>query len=116
MADSVLALLSAPQYAALFGPEALAEAPLSAVVGGRAISGRIDRLLVGEREVVALDYKSGRAAPETAAAVPRAWREQMAGYRAALAAVFPTRKIACGLLFVDDPRLLWLPDDAPPSG
>ncbi len=116
LADSVLALLSAPEYAALFGPEALAEAPVSAVVGGRAISGRIDRLLVGEREVIALDYKSGRAAPETAAAVPRAWREQMAGYRAALAAVFPTRRIACGLLFVDDPRLIWLPDDTPPSG
>ena len=116
LAEAVLALLSAPEYAALFGPEALAEAPVSAVVGDRAISGRIDRLLVGDREVIALDYKSGRAAPETADAVPRAWREQMAGYRAALAAVFPARRITCGLLFVDDPRLIWLPDETPLSG
>ena len=116
LAEAVLALLSAPEYAALFGPEALAEAPVSAVVGDRVISGRIDRLLVGEREVIALDFKSGRAAPATADEVPRAWRAQMAGYRAALAAVFPTRKITCGLLFVDDPHLIWLPDETPPPG
>ena len=108
LAEAMIALVADPAFAALFAPDALAEAPISAVVGDRVISGQIDRLLVGDREVIALDYKTGRA-PAEGEAVPEAYMAQMESYRAALAAVFPNRTIICGLLFVDAPRLIWLP-------
>ena len=108
LAEAMIELVADPAFAALFAPDALAEAPISAVVGDQVISGQIDRLLVGEREVIALDYKTGRAPPDDDA-VPEAYRAQMESYRAALAAVFPDRTISCGLLFVDAPRLIWLP-------
>ena len=108
LCEAMIALLADPAFAALFAPDALAEAPISAVVDGREISGQIDRLLVGEREVIALDYKTGRAPPEDESDVPEAYRAQMESYRAALNAVFPARKITCGLLFVDAPRLIWV--------
>ena len=72
------------------------------------ISGQIDRLLVRECEVIALDYKTGRA-PAEDEAVPEPYVAQMESYRMALAAVFPDRIITCGLFFVDAPRLIWLP-------
>ena len=109
LAEAMIALVAAPAFAALFAPDALAEAPIGAVVGDRVISGQIDRLLVREREVIALDYKTGRAPPDGDDAVPEAYRAQMESYRAALAAVFPDRTITCGLFFVDAPRLIWLP-------
>ena len=112
LAEAMVALIAEPAFAALFAPGALAEAPVAAVVGDRVIAGQIDRLLVGEREVIALDYKSGRAPPEGTADVPEAYRAQMESYRRALAAVFPDRRIACGLLFIDAPRLIWLPEGA----
>ena len=108
----MIELVADPAFAALFAPDALVEAPISAVVGDRVITGQIDRLLVGEREVIALDYKTGRAPPEGDDAVPEAYRVQMESYRAALAAVFPDRRITCGLLFVDVPRLIWLQEAA----
>ncbi len=108
LAEAMIALVADPAFAALFAADALAEAPISAVVGERVISGQIDRLLVREREVIALDYKTGRAPPEDGSAVPEAYRAQMESYRAALAAVFPDSRITCGLLFVDAPRLIWL--------
>ena len=108
LADAMIGLIADPDFAALFAPDALAEAPICAVVGDRVISGQIDRLLVREREVVALDYKTGRAPPEDGS-VPEAYRVQMESYRAALAAIFPDRTITCGLLYVDAPRLIWLP-------
>ena len=108
LAESMIALVADPAFAALFAPDALAEAPISAIVGDRVISGQIDRLLVLEREVIALDYKTGRA-PAEDEAVPEAYVAQMESYRAALAAVFPDRTVTCGLLFVDAPRLIWLP-------
>ena len=107
LAEAMIELVADPAFAALFAPDALAEAPISAVVGDRVISGQIDRLLVSDREVIALDYKTGRA-PAEGEAVPEAYVAQMESYRAALAAVFPDRTITCGLLFVDAPRLIWL--------
>ena len=92
----------------LFAPDTLAEAPISAPSWAtRVIDGPDDRLLVREREVIALDYKTGRA-PAEGEAVPEAYMAQMESYRAALAAVFPDRTITCGLLFVDAPCLIWL--------
>ena len=108
LVEAMIALVAEPAFAALFASDALAEAPISAVVGDRVISGQIDRLLVRDREVIALDYKTGRA-PADGEAVPEAYVAQMESYRAALAAVFPDRNITCGLLFVDVPRLIWLP-------
>ncbi|MDD9991642.1 MAG: double-strand break repair helicase AddA [Rhodospirillales bacterium] len=108
LAEAMIALVADPAFATLFAPDALAEAPISAVVGDRVISGQIDWLLVSEREVIALDYKTGRA-PEEGEDVPEAYVAQMESYRMALAAVFPERTITCGLLFVDAPRLIWLP-------
>ena len=110
LAAAMTALIADPAFAALFAPGALAEAPIAATIGGRTIAGQIDRLLVGEREVIALDFKSGRAPPEGDDTVPEAYRAQMESYRTALAAVFPERAIACGLLFIDVPRLIWLPE------
>ena len=107
LAEAMIALVADPAFAAFFASDALAEAPISAVVGDRVISGQIDRLLVGEEEVIALDYKTGRA-PAEGEAVSEAYRIQMESYRAALSAVFPDRRITCGLLFVDAPRLIWL--------
>ena len=107
LAEAMIALVADPTFTALFAPDALAEAPISAVVGDGVISGQIDRLLVRDREVIALDYKTGRV-PAEGEAVPEAYMVQMESYRAALAAVFPDRTITCGLLFVDAPRLIWL--------
>ena len=112
LAETMIALVADPAFAALFAPDALVEAPISAIVGHRVISGQIDRLLVGEREVIALDYKTGRAPPDHESEVPETYRVQMESYRAALAAVFPDRRIVCGLLYVDAPRLIWLTPDA----
>ena len=108
LAASMIAIIENPDYAPYFAPGTSAEAPIRAVVGDRDIDGQIDRLLVREGEVIALDYKTGHA-PQEGEAVPEAYRVQMESYRAALAAVFPDRTIACGLLFVDAPRLIWLP-------
>ena len=108
LAASIIAVIENPDFAPYFAPGTSAEVPVRAIVDDRDIDGQIDRLLVREGEVIAVDYKTGRA-PAEGEAVPEAYRAQMKSYRAALAAVFPDRTITCGLLFVDAPRLIWLP-------
>ena len=63
----VLRVLDDPAFADLFGPEALVEAPISAVLpNGRVVSGTVDRLLIGDTRVRVIDYKTGRQVPRDA--------------------------------------------------
>lgn len=107
---TVCDILDDPNYASLFGPESLGEAPISAVIdGGAVISGTVDRLLVTPELVQVVDFKTGRAAPATLQEVPAYHVRQMAAYAAALAVIFPGRRIEAALLYTAAPRLIILP-------
>jgi ATP-dependent helicase/nuclease subunit A len=109
-----LAVLDDPAFAAAFGPGSRAEAGLLAELPdlgpGARINGRIDRLAVTEGEVLILDFKTNRPPPAREEEVSNIYLDQMALYRAGAGRVFPGRRIVCGLLFTDGPRLLRLSD------
>jgi ATP-dependent helicase/nuclease subunit A len=114
LVTETLAVLDDPQFAGAFGPGSQAEAAIRAErpdLGLNApIDGRLDRLSVTDTEVLILDFKTNRPPPACEGDVPPAYLAQMALYRAAAEAVFPGRRIVCGLLFTDGPRLLRLSD------
>ncbi|MEN9933155.1 MAG: hypothetical protein RIS17_1728, partial [Pseudomonadota bacterium] len=109
LAETVLAVLEDPAFAPVFAPDALTEAPVAAVVGEAVIAGSIDRLLVSETDVLAVDFKTGSRVPPDLAAVPPAHLAQMGAYAAALARVFPGRQVRAGLLYTAGPRLIEVP-------
>ena len=110
MAAEALAVLDHPEFAPLFGPGSRAEVPVVGSVGGRVLSGQIDRLLVRDGEVWIVDYKTNRPPPETVAGVAPAYLRQMAAYRDAIRRIFPGHRIRCLLLWTDAPRLMELPE------
>ena len=109
-----LAVLDDPAFAAVFAPGSQAEAGLLAELPefgrGTRIHGRIDRLAVTGDQVLILDFKTNRPPPRNEAEVPQIYLAQMALYRAAAARLFPNKRILCGLVFTDGPRLLQLSD------
>jgi len=113
IAAEALAVLEHPDFAPLFGPGSRAEVPLVGVIGDRVLSGQIDRLLVTDREVWIVDYKTNRPPPRTAAGVAPLYLRQMASYRAAISTIYPDRRVRCLLLWTDEPRLMELPEDLP---
>jgi ATP-dependent helicase/nuclease subunit A len=111
LVDEARAVLSAPALAPFFTPDALAEVEITATLGGRKLAGAIDRLLVSETQVLAIDYKSNRIIPDTPEQVPEGLLRQMGAYRAALAQVFPNRAVQVGLVWTQAAgQLMWLPD------
>lgn len=108
---TVLAVLDDPVFAAVFAAGALTEAPVAAVVGEAVIAGSIDRLLVSETEVLAVDFKTGSRVPAGLDMVPPSHLAQMGAYAAALARVFPGRTVRAGLLYTAGPRLIEVPAD-----
>jgi ATP-dependent helicase/nuclease subunit A len=103
------AVLDAPDLAPLLAPSARSEVPLAAPLGGGRIIGRIDRLLVEPDRVLAVDFKSNRVLPASPGDVPEAILRQMGAYAAALAAIFPGRRIETAIVWTRGPVLMPLP-------
>jgi ATP-dependent helicase/nuclease subunit A len=101
-----LAVLDHPDFAPLFGPGSQAEVPLVGLIGGHALSGQIDRLVVSEDRVLIVDYKSLRPPPATDDGVAPIYLRQLAAYQAALERIYPDREIRCALLWTEGPRLM----------
>jgi ATP-dependent helicase/nuclease subunit A len=105
IADTVCAVLSHPDYAALFAPGSLAEAPLAATLtDGTVVAGTVDRLLVEAQRVSVIDFKTGRV-PTSVEAIPASHLAQMRAYSNALRIIFPDRQIRAALLYTSGPRL-----------
>ncbi|HWI85108.1 MAG TPA: double-strand break repair helicase AddA [Sphingomonas sp.] len=110
LVSDVCAIIADPAYAELFAPDALAEAPIAAVLAdGLVVAGTIDRLLVRPDRVLLVDFKTGRRPPADARSVPEHHLRQMAAYAAALSVVFPDRTVEAALLYTAGPILIPLP-------
>ncbi|WP_022703346.1 double-strand break repair helicase AddA [Pseudorhodobacter ferrugineus] len=105
------AVLTHPDFVALFGPDALAETPITADLNGKPMVGTIDRLLVTTDRVLAVDFKSNLLVPEAVAAVPDGLLRQMAAYHTALAQIYPDKKIGVALLWTRTAQLMPIPPD-----
>jgi ATP-dependent helicase/nuclease subunit A len=109
MANAACSLIANPDFADLFGSDALAEAPITATLSdGRVIAGTVDRLCVGPDLVRVVDFKTGQGVPSDMESVPPAHRAQMEAYRQALAVIFPGRRVEASLLYTSGPRLISL--------
>jgi len=101
-----LTVLTNPEFAELWGPDAQAEVPVVGLLGRQALSGQIDRLVVTSDRVLIVDYKTVRPPPATEDEVPAVYLRQLATYQAALQRIYPDRPVQCALLWTDGPRLM----------
>jgi ATP-dependent helicase/nuclease subunit A len=112
LVGDVCAIIADPAHAAIFATEALAEAPIAAVLpDGLVVAGTVDRLLVERERILLVDFKTGRRAPAGLADVPMHHIRQMGAYAAALAMIFPDRRIEAALLYTSGPILIPLPPE-----
>ena len=105
------AVLDEPALAPVFAPDALAEVPVTATIGGQRVHGTIDRLILTGDAVLAVDFKTNATVPDTPAAVPEGLLRQMGAYGAALAQIYPDRRIETAILWTRTARLMMLPHD-----
>lgn len=103
-------LISDPILASLFQPNsettALNEVPLIYRQDGKTVHGIIDRLLIGEKEVWIIDYKSHRhATVNNVVEMAQSYREQLGYYTRGIEQLWPQHRVRSFLLFTT-PRLL----------
>ena len=109
--DHVAKVVDDPETGSVLAKEALVEVSITAPFGPDKIVGTIDRLIVDERSILAIDYKSNAIIPETPQNVPLGLLRQMGAYAHALAHIYPDRSIETALLWTAAPRLMSLPTE-----
>ncbi|MFN3953900.1 MAG: double-strand break repair helicase AddA [Pararhodobacter sp.] len=111
--EEVLRLLDAaaqePSLARMLGGAAMTEVALCGNWHGQPMLGVIDRLLVADNHVLAVDFKTNRVVPPAPEAVPEGLLRQMGAYGHLLGALYPGRKIETALLWTSTMQLMALP-------
>ncbi len=111
IADEVMGVLDHADFAPIFGPGSLAEAPVAGLLPGTDIhlNGSIDRLIITDAEILIVDFKTNRPPPVRIADLSPVYVMQMAAYRGLLSALLPGRPVRAALLWTDGPRLMEIP-------
>lgn len=110
--EEAASVIGTPEIRSLFTRDALTEVDVAgpiAALGGRRVAGRIDRLVISDDAILAVDFKSNRVVPETPEQTPEAILRQMGAYAAALAPIWQGRPIRTAILWTRTRRLIFLP-------
>ncbi|TLP65624.1 double-strand break repair helicase AddA [Parasedimentitalea maritima] len=105
------AVLKNPDFSDIFAPETLAEVSITAQVQDDRLHGIIDRLVVTQDKVLAVDFKSNATVPTSAENCPEGLLRQMGAYAHALAQIYPDRQIETALIWTRTATLMPLPHD-----
>jgi ATP-dependent helicase/nuclease subunit A len=106
-------VLTTPALKPLFG-SALTEVPITApskTLENHRIHGSIDRLIIGEGHILAVDFKTNAVVPERASDCPEGLLRQMGAYGEALQLIWPDHRIEVAILWTRTASLMTLPHD-----
>ncbi|MCP4205779.1 MAG: double-strand break repair helicase AddA [Shimia sp.] len=102
--------LTKPELAWLFDPTTLAEVPVTADLGPNRLHGIIDRLVIQDDCVWAIDFKTNATVPTSAQTTPDGILRQMGAYTHALEQIFDL-PIRTAILWTATAELMELPHD-----
>ncbi|QXT40162.1 double-strand break repair helicase AddA [Gymnodinialimonas ceratoperidinii] len=113
MLEEATRVLTAPDLAHLFTEDSLAEVEITGHSSTLQcdVIGIIDRLIVTDGTITAVDFKTNATVPETPEATPEGILRQMGAYAELLAAIYPGREINTAILWSRTGTLMPLPHD-----
>jgi ATP-dependent helicase/nuclease subunit A len=99
----------APQLSHIFDPSTLAEVVVTGTIADRRVHGTIDRLLISETRILAVDFKTNRVVPDSPETCPEGVLRQMGAYAHVLAQIYPQHEIQTAILWTVSQTMMVLP-------
>ncbi len=110
--EHVAACMASDALRPLWAPDSLIEVPVTAPlapIGGTRMVGIVDRLIIADDHVLIADFKTNATVPAAPADVPEGLLRQMGAYAAAMAQVFPDKRIDTAIVWTRTGALMPLP-------
>ncbi|WP_187428489.1 RecBCD enzyme subunit RecB [Roseobacter fucihabitans] len=104
-------VLQSAELANVFSDNSLAEVAVTAQIGHRRLAGIIDRLIITDTKILAVDFKTNQTVPAQAKNCPEGILRQMGAYAHALAQIYPHHKIRTAVLWTKTAMLMHLPHE-----
>ena len=105
------AVVQNPKLENVFAPDTLAEVSVTAKLGEERLHGIIDRLIVTQEKVIAVDFKSNATVPANATQCPEGVLRQMGAYAHALTKIYPNHQVETAVIWTRTATLMPLPHD-----
>jgi ATP-dependent helicase/nuclease subunit A len=111
LAEKILGLIAHPDHSDFFGPDSQAEVSIGSLShNSQHITERLDRLVVRDKDILVLDYKTDWNVPdELEADHPHV--VQLAGYARTLGRAYDGKPVRAAILWTSLPRLDWIADE-----
>ncbi|MDP1703035.1 MAG: double-strand break repair helicase AddA [Aestuariivirga sp.] len=111
LAEKIFGLMTHPDHSDFFGPESQAEVSIGSISqNGQRITERLDRLVVRDRDILVLDYKTDWNVPDRLEA-DHPHVMQLARYARTLGQAYDGKTVRAAILWTSLPRLDWIDDD-----
>ena len=104
-------VLKSEHLTSVFDEKSLVEVSLTAHLGDRRLHGTIDRLIIDENRVLAVDFKTNAVVPKSLDQIPEGLLRQMGAYAHALGQIYQGRTIETALLWTKTSELMLLPQE-----
>ena len=91
------------KFPEVFDSDSLAEVPVIGTLNGQAVSGQIDRLIIKEKEIMIVDFKTNRFIPSV---IPSNYKKQLEAYRDLIKNIFPGKMVKSYLLWTENMTLV----------
>ncbi len=96
------------KYREIFTSNSMAEVPIIGELNGRIVSAKIDRLVVCDKKVIIVDYKTNRPAAKTINDVPALYIKQLSTYKALIKNIYPTKDVETYILWTNTCHMMKL--------
>lgn len=90
-------------YPTFFGQNSRGELPVKGIVNGQVITGQIDRVVIEEKDIYIIDFKTDRTITDPP---PSAYIEQLNRYRELLSQIYTKHHIHTAVLWTKEARLV----------
>jgi len=109
--NEAASVINAPDISFIFENGTMSEVPITAQIrdlSEKPLYGIIDRLIVNDTDVWAIDFKTNVAIPETPHKCPEGLLRQMGAYSAALQKIYPSKRVRAGIVWTGNATLMEL--------
>ena len=105
-------VLTNPELSMVFAPDTLAEVSLTADIKGLGqMFGTIDRLIITDEIVTAIDFKTNRNLPDKHFQTPEGILRQLGAYVEMLEQIYPNHRIGASIVWTKTAQLMSYPKD-----